>query len=129
MSKKRTRKELQTVEAFEKALEEEISVSAEFDLPMTLFHARVEGGWGEDAIRRALDSLRAVDLIALPDPVEILIVLPNTSAEVARVVEERLERAVPEATLGVAAYARGDDAGDLLERARTALREDPGTAP
>jgi hypothetical protein len=34
VGKKKTRKELQTAEAFEKALREEVSVSDEFDLPL-----------------------------------------------------------------------------------------------
>lgn len=130
MGKKRARKELQSDEAFEKALREEIALSAEFDLPMTLISACVEGGWREDAVRRALDSLRAVDLVAQPDPDELLIVLPNTRAGIARVVEERLEKAVPEATLGVAPYARGNETGDLLEHARASRRaKNPYTTP
>lgn len=128
VSKRRAKKELQTVQAFEKALGEEISLSSEFDLPMALISAYVEGGWVEDAVRQALNSLRTADLVAQPDLAELLIVLPNTPSGTARVVEERLDRAIPEATLGVEVYTRNDSAEDLLGRARAA-RKDSGTAP
>ncbi|HEX8260245.1 MAG TPA: hypothetical protein VF558_08095 [Rubrobacteraceae bacterium] len=36
MGRKRMRKELQTLEAFEKSLREEVSVSAGFDLPLAV---------------------------------------------------------------------------------------------
>lgn len=93
-----------------------------------LISAYAEGGWVEDAVRRALDSLRTADLVAQPDLAELLIVLPNTPSGTARVVEERLDRAVPEAILGITAYTRNDSAEDLLGRARAA-RKDSGTAP
>jgi hypothetical protein len=35
VGKKRTRKELQNLEAFNKTLREKVSISAEFDLPLT----------------------------------------------------------------------------------------------
>ena len=44
MAKKRTGKELQTFEEFEKALREDVSVSAEFDLPLTVLALVVEDG-------------------------------------------------------------------------------------
>jgi hypothetical protein len=119
---KRARKELQTVEAFEKALREEISVSAEFDLPLSVLALIIKGGWEEGAVRQALDVLRTADLVAQPDSEELLVALPNTKAETALVVEERLRKAVPEATFGVAAYRRGDAAEDLLKRPRAAAR-------
>ena len=122
MGKKRARKELQPLGVFEKALREEISVSAEFDLPLSVLALLMQGGWEEVTVRRALDALRAADLIAQPDPEELLIALPNTKTADARVVEERLRKAVPEAAFGVAAYERGDRDKDLLRRARTAIR-------
>ncbi|MCA1716698.1 MAG: hypothetical protein LC781_07490 [Actinobacteria bacterium] len=121
MGKKRPKKELQTLEAFEKALQEEVSVSAEFDLPLAALALIVEGGWQEEDIRRALDALRAADLVAQPAAEELLVVLPNTRTADARVVEERLREAVPKATVGVAPYRRGDTAEDLLERAQEAV--------
>ena len=118
---KKAKKELQTPEAFEKTLREEISISAEFSLPLSVLAMRVENGWSPEAIRRALDTLRTADLVSLPDPAELLVALPNTKMSDARVVEERLRKAVPEATLGVAPYARGDAAENLVERARDAI--------
>jgi len=110
VGKKRTRKELQTLEAFDKTLREEVSISAEFDLPLAALTLVVEGGWQEEDVRRALDALRAAD--------EILVALPNTRPADARVVEERLRGTVPRATIGVASYRQGDTAENLLERVR-----------
>lgn len=123
MGKKRTRKELQTVEAFEKALREEVSVSNEFDLPLTVLALDIKDGWREEDVRRALAALRTADLVARPDLEELLVVLPNTKTADARVVEERLHEAVPKAAVGVAPYKLGDAAEDLLERARAAARQ------
>jgi ketosteroid isomerase-like protein len=118
------RKELQTAEAFEKNLREEVSVSAEFDLPLAALALIVEGGWQEEDIRQALDALRAADLVALlPASDNLLIALPNTKTADARVVEERLREAVPKTTVGVALYRRGDTAEDLLERAQQAASQ------
>ena len=118
------RKELQTAEAFEKNLREEVSVSAEFDLPLAALALIVEGGWQEEDIRQALDALRAADLVALlPASDNLLIALPNTKTADARVVEERLREAVPKTTVGVALYRRGDTVEDLLERAQQAASQ------
>ncbi len=116
---KKTRKELQTVEAFEKALREEISISSEFDLPLTVLALVIEDGWQDEDTRRALAALRTADLVAQPDPGEFLIALPNTITADARVVEERLREALPKATIRVAPYRQGEVAEDLLKRART----------
>ena len=115
---KKTRKELQTVEAFEKALREEMEISSEFALPLTVLALVIEGGWQEEDPRRALDALRTADLVAHPDPRELLIALPNTKTADARVVEERLRQAVPKAAIGVAPCKQGEAAEDLLKRAR-----------
>lgn len=128
MGKKRTKKELQTTGAFEKALGKEVSVSAEFDLPLTVLALNVKGGWQEGDVRRALDALRTADLIAQSEELEILIALPNTAAADARMVEEKLRGTFPKATFVVAPYKRGYTAGDLLERARSAtLKAAPET--
>lgn len=121
MGKKRIRKELQTLEAFSKALWEEVYVSAEFDLPLAALALVVEGGWQEEDVRRALDVLRVADLVVQPAAEELLVALPNTRTADARVVEERLREAVPKAAVGVAPYRRGDTAEDLLERAQEAV--------
>ena len=122
MTKKR-RKELRSLEEFERELREEISVSVEFDLPLTIVLAlNIRGVWDRRTVRRALDVLRVADLATRSAPEELLFALPNTTAADARVVEERLREAVPEATSGVAAYREGDSVDDLLDRARSAAR-------
>lgn len=115
---KKVRKELQEPEVFEAALREEISVSSEFVLPISALVLRIAGGWSDGATRRALDALRTADLVCRPRPDEILVALPNTETDDARVVEERLREAVPEAAVGVAPFAQGDTAESLTERAR-----------
>lgn len=123
MGKKRTRKELQTVEAFEKALREEVSVSTDFDLPLTVLALIIEDSWREEDVRRALAALRTADFVVQPGPEELLVALPNTETGDARVVEERLREAVPKAIVGVAPYRRGEAVEDLLERAQAAARQ------
>lgn len=115
---KKIKKELQDPEVFEEVLREEISVSSEFVLPISVLVLRVEGGWSDEAARRALDALRAADLVCRPEPDEILIALPNTTTRDARVVEKRLRETLPEAAVGVAPFTSGDTAGDLIKRAR-----------
>ncbi len=77
MATKRTRKELQTPEEFEKALREDGSVSAEFDLPLTVLALMIEDGWSEDSICRALGALRTADLVTQPSKKELLVTLPT----------------------------------------------------
>lgn len=120
MVKRRAIKELQSFEAFEKALREEISVSAEFDLPLTVLDLNVEGGWREEDVRKTLDALRVADLVAQPEPEELLVALPNTVNTAARAVEERLRKIVPVSSLRTAPYRRGEAIEDLLKRARSA---------
>lgn len=116
---KRRPKVLQSAEDFERSLEEEISVSEEFDLPLSALVLTLEAGWDEVSTRRVLDSLRTADLVTKPGPAEeIAIVLPNTALIDARVVEERLRNAVPEAAVSLAEREKGDTSAGLLERAR-----------
>ena len=117
---RKVKKELDTPERFEKALSDELSVSAEFDLPLSALALRAKESFEPEDVRRALEALRVADLICQPDPAEMLVVLPNTKTQDARVVEERLRKAVPEAAFGVAVRARGDKAENLLKRARGA---------
>lgn len=113
-------KELQSVEDFERLLEEEISVSEEFDLPISVLTLVLEGGWDAGSTRRVLDSVRTADLVTRPEPAEIAIALPNTVPEDARVVEQRLRKAVPEAGMSLAERGKDDTPAGLLERARRA---------
>jgi hypothetical protein len=117
VGKKKTRKELQILETFENTPRGEVYISAEVDLPLAALVLVVEAGWQEEDIRRVLDRLRAAELVALP-AAEPLVALPNSRIANARVVEERLRKAVPKTTVGVAPCRRGDAAEDLLERAK-----------
>lgn len=123
MGKRRKKKELQSPEDFERVLGEEISVSMEFDLPLSVLVALAEKGWTPEATRRALDVLRTADLVTQPEPAQIAIALPNTGAKDARALERRLREAVPEAKVGITAHRMGDTVTDLLERARAAAAE------
>ena len=117
---RKVKKELDAPERFEEILSDELSVSAEFDLPLSALALRAKESFEPEDVRRALEALRVADLICQPDPAEMLVVLPNTKTQDARVVEERLRKAVPEAAFGVAVRARGDKAENLLKRARGA---------
>jgi hypothetical protein len=119
VGKKRPKKELQTLEAFEKALREEVSISTEFDLPLTVLALVIEDGWREENTRQALDALRSADLVAQPDPGELLVALPNTKTTDARVVEERLRQAVSKAAIGIASRRQDEMVEGLLKRARS----------
>jgi hypothetical protein len=118
---KRKKKELQTNEEFEGTLGEEISVSTEFDLPLSVLVAVLD--WTPESTRRALDALRTADLITQTADDELAIALPNTVSENARVVENRLRAAIPEASVGITAHRTGDTIPDLLSRARAAVRK------
>ena len=125
MAKRKVKKKLDAPEAFEEALRDELSVSVEFDLPLSALVLRVEEGFEPETVRRALEALRVADLICQTDPAELLVALPNTKAGDARVVEDRLRSAAPEAAFGVAVRARGDTVETLLKRARDAAATTP----
>lgn len=112
------RKELLSPEAFEEAVEEEISVSSDFDLQMCALVLSLPES-EPNVIRRLLDDLRFADLAALPAPGELALVLPNTSCETARAAAERLlSMAPPGSTLRAAGYEPGDTPATLLDRVR-----------
>jgi hypothetical protein len=106
MATKRIRKEFQTPEEFEKALREDVSVSAEFDQPLNVLALMIEVSWKEDSIRRALDALRTADLVTSLLKKELLVSLPDTKTVDDYVVERRLRGALPEAPFGATAYRR-----------------------
>ncbi len=114
------REEPQSVREFELALGEEVSVSAEFELPLCVLVARSNQGWSPEVARHVVSILRAADLIARPEPTEFAVALPNTEPDDAEVVERRLRDALPGAALGIAVHRTGDTVSDLLNRARTA---------
>ena len=120
MGKRRHSKEPLPLRSFERALEEEMSLSAEFGLPLTLLVVRVEGGFDPEKTRRLLDVLRTAELVALPTPSELVVVLQNTDPNGARAVERRVRKILPDADVGLATHEPDDEVSGLLERARGA---------
>jgi hypothetical protein len=119
MGKRRRSKEPLPLKSFERALEEEMSVSAEFGLPLTLLIVRAEGGLDPETTRRLLGVLRTAELVTLPTHSELAIALPNTDPHGARAVERRVRKILPSADIDLATYEPGDEVSGLLERARS----------
>ena len=113
-------KGLQSPEDFERSLKEEISLTTDFELPLSVLVALVDGGWDETLTREALGVLRIADLITATAPEELTIALPNTRSEDARAVERRLREAISEARIGITPYQPGDTVLALVDRARQA---------
>jgi hypothetical protein len=120
MDDRRRPKEPLPLESFELALEEDISLSNAFDLPLTVLVIRVTDRLGAQTTRRLLDVLRTAEPATLPTPSELAVVLPNTGPDSARAVELRALKVLPDARIGLAIYQPGDAASDLLGRARSA---------
>lgn len=125
MGDRRRPKEPLPLESFELALEEDMSLSEEFDLPLTLLVVRAKGELDGETTRRLLDVLRAAEPATLPTPSELAVVLPNTDPDHARAVQSRAMEVLPDARVGLAVYRRGDAVPDLLGRARSAAGEEP----
>ncbi len=120
MGKSRRSNEPLPLESFERALEEEMSLSAEFGLPLTLLVVRAEDELPPETTRRLLEALRTAELVTLPTPSELAIVLSNTDSNGARAVERRVRKVLPDAEVGLATYEPDDEDPGLLERARSA---------
>ena len=118
-------KEPLSQESFELALEEDMSLSDTFDLPLTLLVIRARDELDPRTTRRLLGVLRTAEPATLPTPSEIAVVLPNTGPDSARAVERRALDVLPDARVGLAVYQPGDAASDLLGRARSAAGEEP----
>ena len=58
------------LEAFERALEEELSLSAEFDLPLTLLSVRARAGLDPETTRRLLGVFRTAEFVTQPTDTE-----------------------------------------------------------
>jgi hypothetical protein len=120
MTKKR-RKELQSVDEFERELREEISVFIEFLLTLAIALAlNIKGGWEQGTVRRALDVLRVAHLGARPG---------RATRSLAQYHRRRrpggrgkVARGGPGGTFGIATYREGDTGEDLLQHARGAAR-------
>jgi hypothetical protein len=120
MGDHRSPKEPLPLESFEQALQEDMSLSDAFDLPLTLLVVRAKDRLDPQTTRRLLDVLRTAEPTTLPTPSELAVVLPNTGPDSARAVERRALNVLPDARIGLAVYQPGDSVLDLLERARNA---------
>lgn len=114
------RKQPQPLEDFERALEEEISVSAQFGLPLCVLVAVLEGGWDPESENRAVGTLRVADLVTCTEDSDLIVVLPNTGLESARAVERRLREILPKVGIGISEFTPDDKVSDLISRARQA---------
>jgi hypothetical protein len=117
---KRRKKVPLSLKFFERALEEEMALSAEFDLPLSVLVVRVEGGLDPETTSRLLGALRTAELTTLPTPSEFAVALQNTDLDGARALERRLQEILPEAEISLATREPGDEVSGLLERARGA---------
>ncbi len=79
---------------FERALEE-MSYSAEFDLPLILLVIRAKGELDSETTRRLLEALRTAELATLPAPSELAAALQNTNVDGGRAVERRIRKFLP----------------------------------
>lgn len=118
MGEIRRDKEFRSVEDFRGSLEEEISVSVEFGIPLCVLVIATENEWEPDAARRVLDSLRTADLVTRIGASELAVALPNTVTADAEIVGRRLAKGAPEAAIGISVRGEGDSVESLLDRAR-----------
>jgi hypothetical protein len=118
MERRRRPKEPIPLESFERALEEEMSLSAEFDLPLTLLAVRAKTGLDPETTRRLLGVFRTAEFVTRPSPSELAVILPNTGPDGARAVERRVREVLPDADVGLATRGPDDRAYELLDRAR-----------
>jgi hypothetical protein len=105
------------LEAFERALEEEMSLSAEFDLPLTVLTVRAKTVLDAGKARRLLGVFRTAEFVTRRTSSELAVILPNTGPEGARAVERRVREVLPDADVGLATREPDDEVSDLLERA------------
>ncbi len=106
------------LESFERALEEEMALSAEFDLPLTLLVVRATTGLDPETTRRLLGVFRTAEFVTRPASSELAVILPNTGPDGARAVERRVREVLPDADVGLATREPDDEVSSLLERAR-----------
>lgn len=116
---------IQPLEDFERALEEEISVSTQFGLPLCVLVAVMKDGWDPESENRAVGTLRVADLVARTEGSDLIVVLPNTGPESARAVERRLREMLPKVGIGISEFTPGDKVPDLISRARQAAAGGP----
>jgi hypothetical protein len=61
-----------------------MSLSAEFDLPLTLLVVRAKTGLDPGTTRRLLGVFRTAEFVTRPSPSELAVILPNTGPDGAR---------------------------------------------
>ncbi len=122
MEKRRRKREPLPHESFVRALEEEMALSAEFDLPLTLLVGRAKEDLDQGTARRLLGVFRTAEFVTRPSPSELAVILPNTDPDGARAVERRVREVLPDADVGLATRKPDDEVSDLLERARGARK-------
>ena len=120
MERRRRKREPIPYESFVRALEEELALSAEFDLPLTLLVVRAEEDLDPETTGRLLGVFRTAEFVTLPSPSELAVILPNTDPDEARAVEGRVRDVLPDAGVGLATREPDEKASDLLRRARGA---------
>ena len=114
-------------------LEPQVARSRRYNNPLAavVLHAHLRSTQPEIAAREISqvlkDQLRWADLIGRDENGDFLIVLPETSAEAARALTEKLDQAlrrnphVEAHFFGVAEWVKSDNATGLLQRARDAM--------
>ena len=122
MEKRRRKKEPLSPEAFMRALEEEMALSAEFDLPLTLLVVRAKEDLDPVTARRLLGVFRATEFVTRPSLSELAVILSNTGPDGARAVERRVRDVLPGSEVGLATREPDEKVSDLLRRARGARK-------
>lgn len=115
-------------------LEPQVARSRRYDNPLAAvalgvrFAADAEAQQGARAVSQVLkDQLRWADLVGRDDSGDYLIVLPETGAEAASALADKLAEAlsgiatVADARFGVVEWRKSDHAAGLLQRARDAM--------
>ena len=120
MEKRRRKRDSLPYEAFVRALEDEMAISDEFDLPLTLLVVRAGEDLDPETAGRLLGVFRTAEFVTLPSPSELAVILPNTRADDARAVERRVRDVLPDADVGLATREPDEKVPDLLRRARSA---------
>src|SRR3712207_5116598 len=106
------------METFVRALEEEMALSAEFDLPLTLLVVRAKEDLDPETASRLLGVFRTAEFVTRPSPSELAVILPNTDPDGARAVERRVREVLLDADVGLATREPDKKGQDLLKRAR-----------
>ncbi len=118
MEKRRRKRDPLPPETFVRVLEEELALSAEFDLPLTLLVVRAEEDLDPETTGRLLGVFRTTEFVTRPGPSELAVILPNTGPDGARAVERRVREVLPDADVGLATREPDEKGPDLLSRAR-----------